>query len=394
MAPIAASITVSWTSNYAGQHRVCWRLGSSGAYDCSTVVSCTGGGATCSVTIPVTVDNESCEDSVFEGYVQATCEDVSSTNGRIPFSVNFVPSPTCLGVNITCTNVELAEITITNAGSGYVGAPTISFTGGGGSGATATAVVGTGGVSTMLITNPGSGGVTGPITYSNVAANALTGVGVGDFDVTVTGGVISGVVPSSPGTGYVGGDTFSFTSGDIGGVTGSVITVVTVDTGTIIEVTLTDPGSGYTSQPTIVFSSGTAAATAILAPCPDAWLAGNNCLGDAYDAYPITPALGQTFNICNIGGEDPETIPSEYTVDTTTDCCYDCVNIQITYNNPGGNDVSYAYIDCNPLNATYRNWVTDTISDGDVVSINCVVSNSYAFSSATGISVVTSASTC
>lgn len=394
MAPTAASITVSWTSNYAGQHRVCWRLGSSGPYDCSTTVMCTGGGAVCSVTIPITVDNESCTDSTFEGYVQAACEDVSSTNGRIPFSVDFVPSPTCNGLNITCTNVSLSEIIVTNGGSGYGAAPSVSFTGGGGSGAAATAVVGSGGVSSMLITNPGSGGVSGPTTYTNVAASPLTGTGSGDFDVTVTGGVISGVVPSSPGINFAGGDTFTFASGDIGGVTGSVITVVTVDTGTIIEVNITNPGSGYTSQPSVVFSSGAATATAILAPCPDAWDMGNNCLGDPYTSFPITPSIGQTFNICNIGGVDPGTVPSEYTVSPTTDCCYNCVNIQITYNNPGGDDIDFTYIDCNPLNITYRNWVTGTIAEGEVISINCVVENSYAFTSSTGISVVTSASTC
>ncbi len=393
MAPTAGSITVNWTSNYAGQHRVCWRIGSSGPYDCSTLVNCTGGGSPCSVVIPVTVDNETCSTLTFEGYVQSGCEDVTSTNGRIPFSTTFVPSPTCLPITVTCSNVSLAGFEITNPGSGYVVAPGVTITGGGGSAAAGTAVVGTGGITGLIITNPGSGGPVGPVTYSGVASVAISTSGTGTFDVDVTGGVISGVTVVTS-TGFVAGDTFTFNSASIGSTTGTVITVTTEDTGTITQITLTNPGSGYTSQPSVTLSAGTATAEAILAPCAGAWLSGNNCLGNAYSAYPIGVELGQAFDLCNTGAVDPGTIPSEFTITPSVDCCYDCVDIQITYNNPGGDPVDYAYINCNSLDISYRDFVSDTINDGDTVTISCVVNNSWAFSSTTGITVVSSASSC
>jgi hypothetical protein len=61
MALVSVTLTVGFISQYAGDHRVCYRLGSTGPYDCSTIVTCTGGGAACSVNITLTVDNETCD---------------------------------------------------------------------------------------------------------------------------------------------------------------------------------------------------------------------------------------------------------------------------------------------------------------------------------------------
>lgn len=60
----------------------------------------------------------------------------------------------------TCTvgNGAVLSITVTNGGSGYTSAPTVSFSGGGsGSGASAAAVIGGSGVVGLTLTNPGSG---------------------------------------------------------------------------------------------------------------------------------------------------------------------------------------------------------------------------------------------
>ena len=60
-------------------------------------------------------------------------------------------------------NQKVAWITITNQGSGYTSAPTISFSGGGGSGAAATAYIGYGGkVTAIRVTNAGSGYTSAP----------------------------------------------------------------------------------------------------------------------------------------------------------------------------------------------------------------------------------------
>ncbi|HEX5323365.1 MAG TPA: hypothetical protein VFW40_06225, partial [Capsulimonadaceae bacterium] len=56
----------------------------------------------------------------------------------------------------------LAAVAVTNAGSGYGSAPTISFSGGGGSGAAGTATVSGGKVTGVTITNPGGGYTSAP----------------------------------------------------------------------------------------------------------------------------------------------------------------------------------------------------------------------------------------
>jgi hypothetical protein len=67
-----------------------------------------------------------------------------------------------LTISLLAITKPLASITVTNGGSAYAAAPTISFTGGGGTGATAKAYV-TGGVITkILITNPGTGYTSAP----------------------------------------------------------------------------------------------------------------------------------------------------------------------------------------------------------------------------------------
>lgn len=400
MAPIAASITVHFTANYTGQHRICWRIGSVGAYDCSIVIATTTG-TSYDVVVPVIVDNESCSDVTFEGYVQATCEDIASTTGRIPFSVVFTPSPTCLPINVLCQTVGIESFTITNPGSGYVGAPTVTLSAGTGTG---TAVVGVGAPTATLLFNIGAGLTPG--TYLAEPATAIVGVGVGaTFDVTVTGaGVISSAVHNAgTGSGYVAGDSVNFP-----GIPGSAteqVDITAVDTGTIVDITVGVPGSysvvpGVTIDPPPGFPGPgltTATATAVLGRCPDGWMSGDNCLGDTYTAYPIEVGLGLSFNMCNVGAVDPGTIPANYLVtaaDPTTECCYECVDITITYNNPGGDPVDYAYIDCNPVNLTFRNFATGTITDGNSVTLNCVVKDSWTFSDAAGISVVEAASSC
>lgn len=57
---------------------------------------------------------------------------------------------------------QLTKIEITNGGSGYTSAPSVTFTGGGGSGATATAVIQNGRVVQIVITDPGKAYTSAP----------------------------------------------------------------------------------------------------------------------------------------------------------------------------------------------------------------------------------------
>ena len=49
-----ATINVEFIANYAGQHRVCWRvqnLITPGTYACTNIVTCVGGGNMCSTIV-------------------------------------------------------------------------------------------------------------------------------------------------------------------------------------------------------------------------------------------------------------------------------------------------------------------------------------------------------
>jgi len=69
------------------------------------------------------VNPQSCLDTVYEGYVQACCENVSSNNGRVSWTATFDPNPTCVNKLVCCiTQRSLATGTfyIPNPGHGYV----------------------------------------------------------------------------------------------------------------------------------------------------------------------------------------------------------------------------------------------------------------------------------
>lgn len=164
MAAIPATITVTFNANFAGNHRVCWKTSPSSPYDCTTIVTCTGGGASCNANIVTTVDNETCDTVTFEGYVQPTCESEVSLNKRVPFSVTFTPVPTCDGYNIEC-QYTIMTFSVTNAGTNYnpLNPPTVTISGGGGLGATANATVGGANtITAVTLVAPGTGYISTP----------------------------------------------------------------------------------------------------------------------------------------------------------------------------------------------------------------------------------------
>jgi len=99
-----ATITVNFTANYAGPHRICWRQCNVGSYICTNIVDCVGGGNVCSATVSIMVDPESCDPVCFEGYIQATCNPEGSAVDQVPWSATFVPSPACKPFRITCNS--------------------------------------------------------------------------------------------------------------------------------------------------------------------------------------------------------------------------------------------------------------------------------------------------
>lgn len=395
MASIPASIDVTFNANYTGQHRVCWRIGSSGVYDCTTTVVCGGGGNPCSTSIGITVDNETCDDVTFEGYVQASCEDVGSLNGRVPFSITFTPNPSCKPYRITCGSVAVGSIVVTVPGSTYLplptAAPAVAITGGGGTGATATALVGNRGVLTTTITAGGTGyNGGGTAVFSDVPATTLIGIGTGaTFDVTVTSGIVTLITVVLPGVDYDPADTFEFSNTHLGGSgSGFVGTVDTNNTGRIQSVSVTAGGSGYSSIPDVTIDPapnpvGNASADAVMADC-GLLDYGNDCDGSAKPDI-VNLALGSSFVTCY--SEIPPVLGGGYNIVADNNaCCFDCLGYIIEKEaDVIPHPATLVYTAC-----TSRDTIQQTINNGDSFTICAVVGSIVVYEQTTdGVTEIT-----
>lgn len=390
MTPIAGALTITWINQYVGNHRICYRQVTAppSAFVCINNIPCPNpAGSTNTYTIPVVVDNESCDTLQWEVYVQASCEDESSANGRVYVSPNptFTPFPTCLPQTFTCAQVPLIGFTITNdgrenaSGGGYNGTETVSVDGD----TSGSLVVGIGDPSDLFITNPGSGAATDG-TYNNVPLTGGSGTGA-TATVTITGGVVSAITslgtaltPYSPGDSLGVDQTFA---PGLLGLVGEIITVVEVDLKTVIGINFT-PTTLYSSPPTVVIGPPTvgttnATATALLGNCLDGWDAGTNCVYNALGTYPSEVALGLSFDICYQSGayNGTETIADLYDIygfllSDGTECCYNCVDVEVENNS--GSTIAFTYIDC-----VTKDIVAVNILNGASPTYQCVVDNSW-----------------
>ena len=147
-------------------------------------------------------------------------------------------------------------IGITNPGSGYTTAPsvTISAPAGGSNGIQATAVAtittGAGGVQSIQVTNVGSGYTSVPTV--NIGAPNVPGGTQATAGATISGGNVVAISIFQPGSGYTSTPSVTITSG--GGA--SATANATLSTGIVNSITLTNAGSGYTSPPTVTISGG------------------------------------------------------------------------------------------------------------------------------------------
>ena len=180
---------------------------------------------------------------------------------------------------------DVESITLTNPGSGYTSAPTVSFSGGGGSGATATATAADR-VASLTLTSPGSGytasptvafsggGGSGAAATAIALADAVASVTITDkgFNYLATSTVTFSAPPSGTtatgtvnrydevrevevliaGSGWASAPTVSFSGGGGSGATATA----TVSGGKLTAITITNGGSGYTSTPTVSLSGG------------------------------------------------------------------------------------------------------------------------------------------
>ena len=202
------------------------------------------------------------------------------------------------------------DITVTDGGSGYTSAPTITVTGGSGSGAMLTATVSNGAVTEITVNNPGSGyslndqpqlSFTGGGSDTSAAATAT---------VTTTSGGVSQVLVTSGGTGYNNSTVVGFSGG---GGSGASAVVSGATNGVLTAITVTNPGQGYTSAPTASLTAGGGTGAVLLVDIQQGQVTGititNN--GTGYHGAPnvvisAPDALGgatlQATAIAQVGG--------------------------------------------------------------------------------------------
>ena len=144
----------------------------------------------------------------------------------------------------------LTGVTISNRGSGYTSAPTVSFKPypdngtGTGTGAAATATI-DGRVASIAIGSGGSGYISPTVTLTG-------GGGTGALaTATTSSGVITGIAVTAAGTGYTSAPTVAIT-----GQAGSGATGTAVFTKVVSGIAVTAAGSGYANPPTVEFSGG------------------------------------------------------------------------------------------------------------------------------------------
>ena len=128
------------------------------------------------------------------GYNTAPTVTISAPNQTGGVQANATASLTS-GAN------TVGFVSLSNAGSGYNAAPTVTFTGGGGSGATAVAAYTTFATGTVTI-NVISGGA-GYTNASNTTVTITGGGGSGAVgNAVISGNVVTQVVMANPGSGY------------------------------------------------------------------------------------------------------------------------------------------------------------------------------------------------
>ena len=148
------------------------------------------------------------------------------------------------------------NIQVTNGGSGYSSAPSVTISGGSGTGATAHAVVVAGTVVAVILDNPGTGYQPGDVltvTFGTGAGTGATG------HVTMTGFNVSNILINDGGnfgTPAVGTSALSISGGGgSGAAANATITAIPQGGNQVSSITITNQGSGYTTPPTVTLAT-------------------------------------------------------------------------------------------------------------------------------------------
>ena len=178
------------------------------------------------------------------------------------------PSGGTTATGTTTMRTEVTRIIITNTGSGYTSAPTVTIdpppAGSGGTQATVTVAIQSGSLYSYTMGNRGSG-------YSLTSPPAVTFSGGGGSGAAARADVVqrrvTGVTITNPGSGYTSAPTVTFMTSTGGGSPQTATGSAALRT-EVTAVTVTNRGSGYLSPPDVTITGGGgsgATATAILA---------------------------------------------------------------------------------------------------------------------------------
>jgi len=369
MAPVPASLTVNFTAQTIGTHRVCYRTATSGPYTCVTT-EC-GSIGPCSAILPIYVDDQTCTAVTYYVYIQAACEDPTSNQGRLAINYTFTPSPACKAYTLVCDSLPISAINVLVAGSGYVSTPLVSIVGPGGA-ATADALVGQGAILSTLTLNPGTGYNDG--TYGAVPFTNGSGMN-GAASVVVSGGVVTSVVITNAGVSYLDSDPLSLDATLMGGSTPSVAVLLrpTTDFRTIKSIYNIVTTIPFTSTPSVVITGGggiNATAQAVLAPCPAITLVG--CSGDSVSIPSATLTQGESVVVCDFSSP---TVNPAYGVSQSGNCLCSCITATIGVSGTNGAQARYYYNKCNGAPATG----ILTVNGSPSSVVDCIVPGSLVF---------------
>lgn len=194
------------------------------------------------------------------------------------------------GVILYTAGTLSPDIVITNGGSGYTLAPTVTAFGGSGTGATFSAMVNEGAVVSIQMTSPGSGYEPGDIVQLYITGGGSDSGA--ELTSTINPGIVSTVIITNPGSGYTPGTYSLGFSG--GGGTGAAGTYTVGSGGTVESALITNGGTGYTGSPTVSFPTGGGTGASAISEISSSSLGGVAVVhgGSGFTTTPVLSVVG------------------------------------------------------------------------------------------------------